>query len=139
MKTGVTSANFKFSGTSLFHLAQWKSNCKVFAVTSALGRSIFGGILSCVVALFGFKPFIYFLMPDSFTCLKRKLLVVKLMFYNNLFNCIVNVFVFVINNKWISFNFMLETAFSKKLFNAYATFSSFGMISSLSVSFILVL
>ena len=65
MKTDVTSANFKFSGNSLFDIALSKTNYKVFAVTSALFRSIFGGILLCVVALFGFKPLILFLMSDS--------------------------------------------------------------------------
>ena len=59
----------------------------------------------------------------------------KLIFYNNLFN---EIWMFLcsllITNKF-SFNFKLETAFSKKLFNVSATFSSFWIISSLSVSF----
>ena len=42
MKTGVASADFKFSNNSLFDIALLISNCKVFAVTSALCRRIFG-------------------------------------------------------------------------------------------------
>ena len=42
MKTGVASADFKFSNNSLFDIALLISNCKVFAVTSALRRRIFG-------------------------------------------------------------------------------------------------
>ena len=72
MKTGVTSANFKFSGNSLFDIALSKSNCKGFAVTSALCRMILRGILLCAVALFGFEPLISFLMSDSITCFETK-------------------------------------------------------------------
>ena len=69
------SANFEFSGNSLFDTALLKSNCKALAVTSALYRSIFGGILLCVVALFEFKPLISLLMSDRITCSKQKALV----------------------------------------------------------------
>ena len=149
LKTGVTSANFKFSRNSLFDIALLKSNCKVFAVTSALCRRIFEGILLCVVPLFGFKPLISFLMPDSIACLKRKVvfsvlfLIIKIRGWNWYLTIIFSIgsWMFLcsllITNEF-SFDFKLETAM-KKLFNVSATFSSFWMISSLSISFILAL
>ena len=151
LKIGVTSANFKFSGNSLFHIALLKSNCKVFAATLALCRRIFGGILWWVVALFGFKSLISFLMSDSITCLKRKIwvfsilfLIIKILGWNIYFTVIflVGSWIFLcsllITNEF-SFNFKLEAAFSKKLFNVSASFLSFWIISSSSVSFILAL
>ena len=147
LKTGVTSANFKFSGNSLFDIALLKSNYKVFAVISTLCRRIFGWISLCAVASFGFKPLISFLMSDSIRCLKRKVLVFSVLFliieilgWNWYFTMIFSirswmVLCSLLITNGFSFNFNLEASFSKKLFNVSATFSSFWIISSLSVSF----
>ena len=96
----------------------------MFAVTSTLCRRIFGGIWLCVVALFEFKPLISFLMSNSITCLKRKVLVFSILFlmikilgwnwYFIIFSigCWMFSCSLLITNEF-SFNFTLETAFSK--------------------------
>ena len=85
LKTDVTSAHFKFSGNSLldYYCLILLHYCLILqSVCSdlALCHRIFGGILLCVVALFGFKPLFSFLMFDSITCLKRKVLVFSILF-----------------------------------------------------------